>query len=709
MAARSTPVPRRILLSCTFVIAALIVRLTILPDLAEQPTYVPFHIAVILAAIFGGTAGCLTAAVLSVAVAHSLFFSLDNAVAYAMFATFLGTAALLTLLVEALLTAQHRWLAAQQSLASDAHLRLFIEQAPVSMAMFDRNMHYLAVSRRWLADYQIAEQDITGRSHYEVFRHLPVRLREIHCRAMAGETLRSERDEIILNDGTARWERWEVLPWRLDDGRVGGITIFTDDITGRVLAESELRENKKQLNRAQSVARVGNWRMVFATDTLQGSAQTFDLLGQPAHAKLSFQMLLDLVHPPDRDRVSAARKSSLRGETYDIEYRFVVADKVGWMRERSEPECDGFGHLIGAFGVIQDITDRKMIEQDLRSSEERLRLALDAAGMAVWDFDIRTGQDVWNDQCYRMLGYEPGEIAPCAESWMRHVHPEERTKISESFNVSLAQGTEISNEHRIIDRNGVQKWVAVRGRFACDGFGRSIRSYGVITDITDRKQAEERDRLLTLEVNHRAKNLLAVVQAVAFQTARQHEGPRFVDFFNKRIESLAASHDLLVNSRWQGVAVANLVRAQLAHFDGLIGFRIFFSGPDAGLSPEAAQAIGLALHELVTNASKYGALSTAEGVVEISWNVDDQLDGRRFKMSWYESGGPPIQAPERRGFGHSVLVNMAEYALAGRVSLTYPPEGLQWHLDAPAAVVLRPTAFPSQHTSSEPESQAVAN
>jgi hypothetical protein len=135
MAARSTPLPRRILLSCTFVIAALIVRLTILPDLAEQPTYVPFHIAVVLAAIFGGTAGCLTAAVLSVAAAHSLFFSLDNAVAYAMFATFLGTAALLTLLEEALLTAQHRWLAAQQSLASDAHLRLFIEQAPVSMAM----------------------------------------------------------------------------------------------------------------------------------------------------------------------------------------------------------------------------------------------------------------------------------------------------------------------------------------------------------------------------------------------------------------------------------------------------------------------------------------------------------------------------------------------------------------------------------------------
>lgn len=709
MASRSTSLPRRILLSCLFVILALITRVTVLPDLADRPTYVPFHVAVVLAAVFGGTAGCLTAAILSVVIAHSLFVPLNDAVAYAMLATFLGTAVLLTLLLEALLTAQHRWLAAQQSLASDVHLRLFIEQAPVSMAMFDRDMRYLAVSRRWLADYQIAEPNITGRSHYDVFRQLPDRLREVHRRALAGETLRCDKDEFVLSDGTARWERWEVLPWRLDDGRVGGITIFTDDITGRVLAESELRENKAQLNRAQSVARVGNWRMVFATDTLQGSAQTFEILGQPAHAKLNFQMLLDLVHPDDRDRVSAIRKSALKGETYDIEYRFVVADKVGWMRERSEPECDQSGHLIGAFGVIQDITDRKTIEQDLRSSEERLRLALDAAGMAVWDFDIRTGHEVWNDQCYRMLGYEPGEIAPCADAWMRHVHPEERTKISESFNVSLAHGTEISNEHRIIDRNGRQKWVAVRGRFACDAFGRSIRSFGVITDITERKQAEERDRLLTLEVNHRAKNLLAVVQAVSFQTARQHEGPQFVEVFNKRIESLAASHDLLVNSKWQGVAVANLVRAQLAHFDGLIGTRIQFSGPDAGFSPEAAQAIGLALHELVTNASKYGALSTAEGVVSIRWNVENQPDGRRFKMSWCETSGPPVQAPKRHGFGHSVLVNMAEYALAGRVSLTYPPEGLQWHLDAPATVVLRPTAFSSQHASREHDKHVPAN
>ncbi|MBY0225370.1 MAG: PAS domain S-box protein [Hyphomicrobium sp.] len=708
MASRSTSLPRRILLSCLFVILALITRVTVLPDLADRPTYVPFHVAVVLAAVFGGTAGCLTAAILSVVIAHSLFVPLNDAVAYAMLATFLGTAVLLTLLLEALLTAQHRWLAAQQSLASDVHLRLFIEQAPVSMAMFDRDMRYLAVSRRWLADYQIAEPNITGRSHYEIFPNLPDRLREIHRRALAGETLCSDCDEFTLNNGTIRWERWEVLPWRLEDGRVGGITIFTDDITDRVQAEYELRESKKQLNRAQSVARVGNWRMVFATDALQGSAQTFDILGQPAHAQLSFQMLLDLVHPDDRDRVSAIRKTALKGETYDIEYRFVVADKVGWMRERSEPEFNQSGQLVGAFGVIQDITDRKTIEHDLRSSEERLRLALDAAGMAVWDLDIRTGHEVWNDQCYRMLGYEPGEIDSCADAWMRHVHPEERTMISESFNSSLAHGTEISNEHRIIDRNGVQKWVSVRGRVACDAVGRPIRSFGVITDITERKRAEERDRLLTLEVNHRAKNLLAVVQAVAFQTARQHEGPQFVDFFNKRIESLAASHDLLVNSKWQGVAVASLVRAQLAHFDGLIGTRIQFSGPDAGLSPEAAQAIGLALHELVTNASKYGALSNAEGVVAIKWNVEHLPTGQRFKMSWCETGGPLIKAPKRHGFGHSVLVNMAEYALAGRVSLTYPPEGLQWQLDAPAEVVLRPTVSSGPHTNAEYDNRVLA-
>ncbi len=256
----------------------------------------------------------MTAALLSVFSAHILFFPLSDVGGYVVLFTFLGTAALLTTLVETLSATGERLWATEQDRARESHLKVFIEQAPVAIAMFDRDMRYIAASHRWLSDYQVAVTNITGLSHYQVFPDIPQRYHDAHRRAMAGETLCCDQDEFILKDGTQRWERWgQTLASA--GGEVGGITIFTEDITGRVLAEQELRENKKYLNRAQSVARVGNWRMVFASDALQGSAQTFEILGQPANARLNFQMLLDLVHPEDRERISAARKSALKGES----------------------------------------------------------------------------------------------------------------------------------------------------------------------------------------------------------------------------------------------------------------------------------------------------------------------------------------------------------------------------------------------------------
>jgi PAS domain S-box-containing protein len=347
--------------------------------------------------------------------------------------------------------------------------------------------------------------------------------------------------------------------------------------------------------------------------------------------------------------------------------------------------------VVGAFGVIQDITDRKTIELDLRNSEERLRLALEAAGMAVWDWDMRSGQDVWNAQSYRMIGYEPGEIAPGFETWQRHIHPDDRDTVTAQYKRSLELGTDVANENRIIDRFGNVKWVAARGRTVCDPSGRPMRSFGVITDITERKQAEERDRLLTAEVNHRAKNLLAVVQAVAIQTARHCQHDQFVEAFDERLKSLAASHDLLVSTKWQGVEIGSLVRSQLSHFADLIDRRIFLDGPKAEILPDAAQAIGLAIHELVTNAAKYGALSSSIGKIDVTWSMV-KSEGKEpgFLIRWQEAGGPPVAKPERRGFGHSILVGMVEYSTGATVELTFPPTGLVWQLLAPAHVVLRP-------------------
>lgn len=203
-----------------------------------------------------------------------------------------------------------------------------------------------------------------------------------------------------------------------------------------------------------------------------------------------------------------------------------------------------------------------------------------------------------------------------------------------------------------------------------------------IRDITERRRSEEHVTLLMAEVNHRAKNLLAVVQAVACQTAKHGDPATFASRLSDRIEGLAAGQDLLVRTQWQGVEVAELIEAQLAHFKELIGTRILLSGPPARLTAEAAQGIGMALHELATNAVKYGALSNDSGRVQIVWQLHTNARPE-FSMSWLEDGGPIVEAPARKGFGQTVIGRMAEAAVQGVAKIIYARNGLSWHLSAP--------------------------
>ena len=190
------------------------------------------------------------------------------------------------------------------------------------------------------------------------------------------------------------------------------------------------------------------------------------------------------------------------------------------------------------------------------------------------------------------------------------------------------------------------------------------------------------------EANHRAKNMLSLVQAIARQTAAR-ESEDFVGRFTERIQALAANQDLLVRNKWQGVDVGDLVRAQLAHFADLVGPRIAVHGPNLRLNAAAAQATGLALHELATNAGKYGALSTDRGRVDVSWGTH----GDTFTMSWSEREGPPVSAPKRRGFGTMVIEGMAKQSVDGAVELNYAPSGLTWRLNCRAANALEPAYF----------------
>jgi PAS domain S-box-containing protein len=248
-------------------------------------------------------------------------------------------------------------------------------------------------------------------------------------------------------------------------------------------------------------------------------------------------------------------------------------------------------------------------------------------------------------------------------------------------------------EKRYVRKDGAVVW----GRKIASCVRKDDRSIDyfvfVIQDISMHKAHQEHVQLLMREINHRAKNMLSLVQAIARQTAaRDHED--FIVRFSDRIQALAANQDILVRNEWRGVDVEDLVRGQLAHLADLVGSRISMEGPRLRLNATAAQAIGLALHELSTNAGKYGALSVDAGRVDVSWRFDDEI----FAMNWIERDGPRVSAPERQGFGGTVIDLMARRTVDGSVQLDYAPSGLMWRLTCPAMNALERGSIPDNNS-----------
>ena len=245
-------------------------------------------------------------------------------------------------------------------------------------------------------------------------------------------------------------------------------------------------------------------------------------------------------------------------------------------------------------------------------------------------------------------------------------------------------------EHRVKRlRDSAEQWVAVRGRAYFENRA-PVRMTGTARDITDRKRWEDHITLLMREVTHRSKNLLAVIQAMARQSK---VGSKTVaDFerrFSGRLQALAASHDLLVQRDWHGVPIGELIRSQLGHYLDQQASQIEIDGQRLIVTPEAAQNIGLAVHELSTNAAKYGALSVPQGQVRVHWTCTGHPSANsRFRLMWVERNGPVVTPPSQTGFGHVVMEQLAARALQGEATLKFKPEGVCWTLEIPADHVL---------------------
>ncbi len=356
-------------------------------------------------------------------------------------------------------------------------------------------------------------------------------------------------------------------------------------------------------------------------------------------------------------------------------------------REPRREDIDAVELLAQTAALIierhQAAEERAAAHERLRRSESRLRLALAGARAGAWEWDAEADDMVWSPEVFAITGLTTKARAHRFGTYLKVIEEEDRGTAVSDFKAALGKGGPFTTEFRIRRTDGVARWLSISGVVEHAKTGKPLRAYGILQDVTERKSHEEQIHLLMREVNHRAKNMLSLVQAIARQTAAR-EPEDFIGCFTERLQALAANHDLLVRNEWQGVDVEDLVRAQLAHFADLVGSRINVDGPKLHLNAAAAQAIGLALHELATNAGKYGALSTDRGRAEVCW----ETVGDTFTMSWSERDGPPVSAPKRRGFGTIVIETMACHSTDGAVDLDYAPSGVIWRLICPAASAL---------------------
>jgi PAS domain S-box-containing protein len=339
--------------------------------------------------------------------------------------------------------------------------------------------------------------------------------------------------------------------------------------------------------------------------------------------------------------------------------------------------------------------ERKTLElseanRRLSENEARYRTALAAGRMGTWETDFVTRTRRWTEEGMALFGISlpdgRGRIGGEDDEYRNALHPDDRHLMLKFHELADKQDT-FTSEYRTVHPDGTTLWLRGRAQVLARGpDGKAQRLVSIVTDVTDRKAAEDHIQFLMHEISHRSKNLLMVIQSIARRTARTAGSmEEFERRFERRLQGLAASHDVLVSKNWQGAPLADLVRQQLAAFAEIQGSRIEVTGPEIVITAEAAQALGLAIHELATNAIKYGALSVPAGKISVSWTFDGDAGATRpLLLNWVEQGGPQVTPPQRKGFGHVVIGEMVERSLGAKVAMEFAAEGLNWSASIPA-------------------------
>ena len=581
------------------------------------------------------------------------------------------------------------WTQAEQLRELSDELNTTLNTAGVGITRCSRDLRYLRANETYAKIVGLPLGEIIGRPIVEVVGETAFEtIRPCIERVLAGERVEYESVVPLERGAENSFFRVVAVPDRDPNGSVIGWIACVADITSSKQAENRLAERNAQFDLAGKLAKIGSFTYDHATRKLQLSPGCAALYGLPEGTlELSRNEWRALVHPEDLPKLDEKAGRALANGDSEVllEFRTVRHGEMRWIESRTLISYNEAGKPVRRVGAQIDVTDRKQAEQALAERNTQLELAHKAARVGSYTYDVSTGSMRFSRANNVTYGLSERTLEVTAEQWLSRVHRDDIQRLrSEHIQAFKERRSELVSEVRIVRPGGEVRWIEARSLIAYDHADRAVRMTGVYIDLTERRNSEDHKKMLIAELDHRVKNMLACVAAIAKRSQERGRSVKeFLDVLNGRINSLANAHALLSRSRWQGVGLGELVRSELAFCAK--DETSLIEGPEVDLTAMATQTLAMVLHELTTNAAKYGALSNGHGRVMVRWRRQSRGPSRgKLVLEWRETGGPPVVAPKTTGYGTSVIRNLVPYELGGTVDYVLVPDGTRCKIEIPA-------------------------
>ncbi|GEP03848.1 PAS domain S-box protein [Methylobacterium oxalidis] len=487
----------------------------------------------------------------------------------------------------------------------------------------------------------------------------------------------------LRKDGTRVFIEGMTTALHHPDGSLRGFLKIGQDVTKRRAADRALRESEERFRAFVTASSDVVYRMSSDWSEMQELEGRGFLYNTPEPNRAWMD---HYIHPDDQPVVQAAINQAIRTKTmFELEHRVRRADgSLGWTDSRAVPLLDEQGEITAWFGAASDVTDRKLVEEALRESEARFRAIADVVPECLWRSDPE-GRVTWfNERWFAYTGQSPEEAQE--HGWLDTLHPDDRERCMTRFRAAMSEGKTYSGEYRIRAADGQYRWFLARAEPLRDGAGRTIQIFGAATDIHDLRELQEQQSVIVAELQHRTRNLITVVRAIAQQTLAASSSLQvFRSQFNDRLSALSRVQGLLSRADQEPITIRALIQTELDALGADHRERIVLEGPAVTLRKGSVQTLALAVHELATNAQKYGALSTEPGQLTVRWRVHvPEGEGRRLALDWYEQGiRLPEEEPARRGYGRELIERALPYVLQARTRYELGETELRCSIDLP--------------------------